>query len=335
MEVLVTGGAGYIGSHTVVELLKRGDKVVVVDNLSNSSSESLKRIQEITSKEVEFYQVDLRDRSTLNSLFESHTFSAVLHFAGLKAVGESVEKPLHYYGNNIESSLSLLDAMNTHGVRNLLFSSSATVYGPDVAMPVSEKSPKKAINPYGQTKLMIEQILEDTVATNQGWNITSLRYFNPIGAHESGRIGEDPGGIPNNLLPYIAQVATGNLEKVSVFGNDYDTRDGTGVRDYIHVMDLADAHLAALDNITHPDIYKAYNIGTGKNTSVLELIDAFEKASGKTIPYELKDRRKGDVAVSYADPSLAKQELGWQAWRSIQDGCDTSWLWQSQNPNGY
>ena len=335
MEVLVTGGSGYIGSHTIVELLNNGHNVVAIDNLSNSSAESLKRVEEITSKNIEFYEADLRNQTVLNSLFESHTFSAVLHFAGLKAVGESVDKPLHYYRNNLESTLNLLDTMSSFNVKKLLFSSSATVYSPVANMPVKEDSPKAATNPYGQTKLMIEQILEDLSATNEGWNITSLRYFNPIGAHESGRIGEDPRNIPNNLLPYISQVAAGKLDKLRIFGNDYDTIDGTGVRDYIHVMDLAEAHVAALNKLDHPDIYKAYNIGTGGSVSVLELKDAFEKASGKTVPYEIVARRMGDVAVCYADPSLAELELDWKAKRSIQEGCDSTWNWQLNNPNGY
>lgn len=335
MEILITGGSGYIGSHTVVELLKNDHEVVVVDNLSNSSPKSLKRVGEITSKDIEFHEADLRDQTVLNSIFKSHTFDAVLHFAGLKSVGESVKNPLNYYRNNLDSTLTLIDTMAAFNVKKLLFSSSATIYSPNAEMPVKESSPKAATSPYGQTKLMIEQILENVSATGDGWSITSLRYFNPVGAHESGKIGEDPRNIPNNLLPYMSQVAAGKLNKLQIFGNDYPTIDGTGVRDYIHVVDLAEAHIAALNGLDHPDIYKAYNIGTGSSVSVLELKDAFEKSSGKTIPYEIVARRMGDVAVCYADASLAEQELGWKAKHSIQDSCDSSWNWQKNNPTGY
>jgi UDP-glucose 4-epimerase len=335
MNILVTGGAGYIGSHTIIELLNNGHEVVVIDNLSNSSSESLRRVEEITGKNIEFHEADVRDRNTLNSIFDTHSFDAVIHFAGLKAVGESVSRALYYYQNNLESSLSLLESMQQFDVKKLVFSSSATVYGDPQTLPITESAPRSATNPYGQTKLMIEQILEDVSATNEDWNITSLRYFNPIGAHESGLIGEDPNGLPNNLLPYVAQVAAGKLEKVNVFGDDYDTPDGTGVRDYIHVVDLAKAHLAALDHLDHPNAYKAYNIGTGGAVSVLEIIEAFKKASGRDIPYTIVARRPGDIASCYADPSLANKELGWSAKLSLQDACNSSWKWQSQNPNGF
>jgi UDP-glucose 4-epimerase len=335
MNILVTGGTGYIGSHTIIELLKNNHEVVVVDNLSNSSRESLRRVEEITGKNIEFHEIDLRDHDVLNSVFNTHSFDAVLHFAGLKAVGESVTRALYYYQNNLGSTLSLLEAMHQFNVKKLVFSSSATVYGDPQTLPITENAPKSATNPYGQTKLIIEQILEDVSATSEGWNITSLRYFNPIGAHESGTIGEDPNGLPNNLLPYVAQVAAGKLERVNVFGNDYDTPDGTGVRDYIHVVDLASAHIAALEHLNHPNEYKAYNIGTGTNVSVLELIDAFKRASGKDIPYQVIARRPGDIASCYADTSLANKELNWKARLSLQDGCNSSWNWQTKNPNGF
>lgn len=335
MYILVTGGAGYIGSHTIIELLSQNHDVVVVDNLSNSSRESLRRVEEITGKNIEFHEIDLQNRNTLETIFSAHSFDAVIHFAGLKAVGESVTRALYYYKNNLESTLTLLETMKRFDVKKLVFSSSATVYGNPKVLPLTEDAPRSATNPYGQTKLMIEQILEDISASNEGWNITSLRYFNPIGAHQSGRIGEDPNGLPNNLLPYVAQVAAGKLEKVKVFGDDYNTPDGTGVRDYIHVVDLAAAHLAALKHLNHPNAYKAYNIGTGTAVSVLELIEAFKVASGKNIPYKIVARRPGDIASCYADPSLANQELGWHAKLSLQDGCNSTWKWQSQNPNGF
>ena len=335
MNILVTGGAGYIGSHTIVELLSNGHKVVVVDNLSNSSRESLNRVERITGKNIEFHEADVRDADALDAIFNAHSIDAVIHFAGLKAVGESVAKALYYYQNNLESTLTLLERMKLFDVKRLVFSSSATVYGLPKELPITENAPLSATNPYGQTKLMIEQILEDLTATKEGWNITSLRYFNPIGAHESGLIGEDPDGLPNNLLPFVAQVASGKLEKVMVFGDDYDTPDGTGVRDYIHVVDLAKAHLAAIDHLDHPDVYKVYNIGTGGADSVFDMIHAFEKASGKTIPYEVVARRPGDIASCYADVTLAKKELGWSAEKTIQDGCEDSWRWQSKNPNGF
>lgn len=335
MNILVTGGAGYIGSHTIVELLNSGHQIVVIDNLSNSREESLRRVEKITNKNLEFHEFDLRNQDMLHSVFNTNNFDAVIHFAGLKAVGESVTKALYYYQNNLESTLCLLESMKQFDVNKLVFSSSATVYGNPETLPITESAPKSATNPYGQTKLMIEQVLEDICAAGEGWNITSLRYFNPIGAHESGLIGEDPNGLPNNLLPYVAQVAAGKLERVNIFGNDYDTPDGTGVRDYIHVIDLAKAHLAALEHLDHPNTYKAYNVGTGEQTSVLELIKAFRKSSGKEIPYKVVERRPGDIASCYADPSLANKELAWAATYTIQDGCDSTWKWQSQNPDGY
>lgn len=335
MNILVTGGAGYIGSHTLIELISAGHTPIVIDNLVNSSKESLKRVEAITGSQIKFYESDVRSAATLDDIFTTHSIDAVIHFAGLKAVGESVSKALHYYQNNLESTLTLLDRMKHHGVMKLVFSSSATVYGDPEKLPITEDAPRSATNPYGQTKLMIEQILEDLSKSKENWNVTSLRYFNPIGAHESGTIGEDPNGIPNNLLPFVAQVASGKLEKVRVFGDDYDTPDGTGVRDYIHVVDLAKAHVAALNNLDHPNTYKAYNIGTGGADSVLDMIHAFEEASGKEIPYEVVDRRPGDIAACYADASLAKHELGWEAEFTITEGCRDAWAWQSRNPEGY
>ena len=335
MNILVTGGAGYIGSHTIIELLASGHGVVVVDNLSNSSAESLRRVEEITGQSVPFHEFDLRDRARLAELFRSEAIDAAIHFAGLKAVGESVEKALLYYQNNLESTLTLLDVMQEFDVKKLVFSSSATVYGDPARLPITEDMPLSATNPYGQTKLMIEQILRDVAATKQGWQFTSLRYFNPVGAHPSGRIGEDPSGIPNNLLPFVSQVAVGKRDHLSVFGDDYDTPDGTGVRDYIHVVDLARAHVAALEHLGEPDECKVYNIGTGRGTSVLELVKAFETASGKEVPYQITPRRPGDIAACYADPSLAEAELGWRAELTIEDACRDAWNWQSNNPNGY
>ena len=335
MNILVTGGAGYIGSHTIIELLASGHGVVVVDNLSNSSAESLRRVEEITGQSVPFYEFDLRDRTRLAELFKSEAIDAAIHFAGLKAVGESVEKALLYYQNNLESTLTLLDVMQEFDVKKLVFSSSATVYGDPARLPITEDMPLSATNPYGQTKLMIEQILRDVAATRQGWQFTSLRYFNPVGAHPSGRIGEDPSGIPNNLLPFVSQVAVGKRDHFSVFGDDYDTPDGTGVRDYIHVVDLARAHVAALEHLGEPDECKVYNIGTGRGTSVLELVKAFETASGKEVPYQITPRRPGDIAACYADPGLAEAELGWRAELTIEDACRDAWNWQSNNPNGY
>ena len=335
MNILVTGGAGYIGSHTIIELLASGHSVVVVDNLSNSSAESLRRVEEITSQSVPFHEFDLRDRTRLAELFRSETIDAAIHFAGLKAVGESVEKALLYYQNNLESTLTLLDVMQEFGVKKLVFSSSATVYGDPARLPITEDMPLSATNPYGQTKLMIEHILGDVAATKRGWQFTSLRYFNPVGAHPSGRIGEDPSGIPNNLLPFVSQVAVGKRDHLNVFGDNYDTPDGTGVRDYIHVVDLARAHVAALEHLGKLDEYKVYNVGTGRGTSVLELVKAFETASGREIPYQITPRRPGDIAACYADPGLAEAELGWRAELTIEDACRDAWNWQSNNPNGY
>ena len=335
MNILVTGGAGYIGSHTIIELLASGHSVVVVDNLSNSSAESLRRVEEITGQSVPFHEFDLRDRTRLAELFRSETIDAAIHFAGLKAVGESVEKALLYYQNNLESTLTLLDVMQEFDVKKLVFSSSATVYGDPARLPITEDMPLSATNPYGQTKLMIEHILRDVAATKQGWQFTSLRYFNPVGAHPSGRIGEDPSGIPNNLLPFVSQVAVGKRDHLNVFGDDYDTPDGTGVRDYIHVVDLARAHVAALEHLGELDEYKVYNVGTGRGTSVLELVKAFETASGREIPYQITPRRPGDIAACYADPGLAEAELGWRAELTIEDACRDAWNWQSNNPNGY
>ena len=335
MNILVTGGAGYIGSHTIVELINSGYAVTAVDNLINSSEESLARVQQITNKPVDFHEFDLRDKARLDELFSDQSIDAVIHFAGLKAVGESVENALLYYQNNLQSTLTLLEVMQKHNVKDLVFSSSATIYGDPQTLPIKEDAPKSATNPYGQTKLMIEQILEDISLSNNGWCITSLRYFNPIGAHPSGLIGEDPRSKPNNLLPYITQVAVGKLSMVSVFGSDYNTPDGTGIRDYIHVVDLARAHIAALKHISHPNTYKAYNIGTGKGTSVLEMIELVKKASSKEIPYRISPRRKGDIASCYADPSLAEAELQWKATYTVEEACKNAWNWQQKNPGGY
>lgn len=335
MNILVTGGAGYIGSHTVVELMSAGHTPIVIDNLCNSSAESLVRVEQIAGVRPVLYEADMCDRAALERVFDEQAIDAVIHFAGLKAVGESVEKALWYYQNNLESTLNLLDVMHRRGVRQLVFSSSATVYGDPAWLPITEDMPLSATNPYGQTKLMIEQILRDVAATADGWRFTSLRYFNPIGAHPSGLIGEDPTGIPNNLLPFVSQVAVGQRQRLSVFGDDYNTPDGTGVRDYIHVVDLARAHVAALEHAAPADIYKTYNIGTGRGTSVLELVRAFEAASGRTVPYQVAPRRPGDIASCYADPGLAERELGWRAELSIADACRDAWRWQQQNPRGY
>lgn len=335
MNILVTGGAGYIGSHTLIELLGENHEVIVVDNLSNSSVESLKRVEKITGKKIEFHEFDIQDHEKLGSVFSSHSFDAVIHFAGLKSVGESVTKPLEYYRNNIDSTLSLVEAMNKYGVNRLVFSSSATVYGDPESLPLTEESRVGVgiTNPYGWTKYMNEIILRDVAQANNNLELTLLRYFNPVGAHESGLIGEDPSDIPNNLLPYISQTAVGKREKVSVFGDDYDTVDGTGVRDYIHVVDLARGHLAALNHST-PGVH-IYNLATGKGTSVLELMEAFGKAAGKEIPYQIVGRRPGDVAACYASPAKAERELGWKAEKTIEQACEDSWRWQSGNPDGY
>lgn len=337
MKILVTGGAGYIGSHTCVELLKAGYDVVVVDNLYNSSEKSIERVKGITGKDLTFYKADITDKAAMNKVFDKEAdISCVIHFAGLKAVGESVRKPLEYYENNIGGTLTLCEAMRDHGVKNIIFSSSATVYGDPAFIPITEECPKGiCTNPYGWTKHMIEQILTDFHTADPEWNVILLRYFNPIGAHKSGRIGEDPKGIPNNLLPYVAQVAIGKLECLGVFGDDYDTPDGTGVRDYIHVVDLALGHVAAINKIKENPGVKVYNLGTGNGYSVLDVVKAFSKACGKDVPYEIKPRRAGDIATCYADASLAKKELGWEAQYGIDEMCEDSWRWQINNPNGY
>ena len=335
MNILVTGGAGYIGSHTLIELIEAGYTPVVVDNLSNSSPEALKRVEKITGAKIPFHKLDLRNEEELEKVFATHKFDAIIHFAGLKAVGESVAKPLHYYNNNLTSTLTLLQQAVEHKVPKFIFSSSATVYGTPVELPLKETSRTGVgiTNPYGQTKYMIEQILQDVVAANPNLQVTILRYFNPVGAHKSGLIGEDPNGLPNNLLPYVSQVAVGKLKEVGVFGNDYDTPDGTGVRDYIHVVDLAKGHVAALKSAQNG--VSVYNLGTGQGTSVLELINAFSKAAGKPIPYVIKTRRPGDIASCYATSEKALNELGWQAKKSIATACEDSWKWQSGNPGGY
>ena len=336
MAILVTGGAVFIGSHTCVELLNAGYDVVVVDNLCNSSEEALRRVEKITGKKVTFYQADIRDGAALDEIFSKESIDSVIHFAGLKAVGESVAKPLEYYQNNIGGTLTLCEVMRNHGVKNIIFSSSATVYGDPAFIPITEECPKGVCtNPYGWTKHMLEQILTDLHTADPEWNVILLRYFNPIGAHKSGLIGEDPKGIPNNLLPYVAQVAIGKLECVGVFGDDYDTPDGTGVRDYIHVVDLAVGHVKALNKIKENPGVKVYNLGTGNGYSVLDVIKAFGKACGHDIPYRIKPRRAGDIATCYADASLAKAELGWEAQYGIEDMCADSWNWQSKNPDGY
>lgn len=335
MAILVTGGAGYIGSHTCVELLNEGYDVVVVDNLCNSSEVALERVEQITGKKVTFYKVDLLDEVALTKVFEQESIDSVIHFAGLKAVGESVAKPLEYYHNNITGTLVLLDVMRRHSVKNIVFSSSATVYGNPHTVPITEDFPLSVTNPYGRTKLMLEEILTDIHTADSEWNVILLRYFNPIGAHKSGMIGEDPKGIPNNLVPYIAQVAVGKLACLGVFGDDYNTPDGTGVRDYIHVVDLAIGHVKAIKKLEDKEGVSIYNLGTGNGYSVLDVVKAFEKASGRPIKYEIKPRRPGDIATCYADPSKAKTELGWEATRGIDEMCEDSWRWQSGNPNGY
>ena len=337
MKILVTGGAGYIGSHTCVELLEAGYDVVVVDNLYNASEKSLERVKEITGKEVTFYQADIRDKEALDQIFDKEKdVEAVIHFAGLKAVGESVAKPMEYYENNIAGTLNLCDVMRNHGVKNIIFSSSATVYGDPAFVPITEECPKgTCTNPYGWTKWMLEQILMDIQKADPQWNVILLRYLNPIGAHKSGKIGEDPKGIPNNLLPYVAQVAIGKLKCLGVFGDDYDTPDGTGVRDYIHVVDLAVGHVKAVKKLADKEGVSIYNLGTGHGYSVLEVVKAFEKACGHPINYEIKPRRAGDIATCYCDPAKAKAELGWEAAYGIEEMCADSWRWQSQNPDGY
>ncbi|MED4071607.1 UDP-glucose 4-epimerase GalE [Priestia endophytica] len=335
MTILVTGGAGYIGSHTCVELLNSGHDIAVLDNLSNSSEEALTRVKEITGKDFPFYNVDLLDKEGVEKVFEENNFTAVIHFAGLKAVGESVAIPLRYYHNNLTGTFILCEAMQKHNVKNIVFSSSATVYGVPEKSPITEDFPLSATNPYGQTKLMLEQVLGDIANADPEWSVVLLRYFNPFGAHESGQIGEDPKGIPNNLMPYVTQVAIGRLEKLSIFGNDYPTKDGTGVRDYIHVVDLADAHVKALHKTNEDKGVHAYNIGTGTGYSVLEMVKAFEKVSDKEVPYQFSPRRPGDIATCFADPTKAYKELNWKATRGLEDMCRDSWKWQSQNKDGY
>ncbi len=335
MKILVTGGAGYIGSHTCVELLENGYDVVVVDNLCNSSRESLARVKTITGKDVLFYEQDILDESGLSKVFDMHNINAVIHFAGLKAVGESVEKPLEYYQTNLTGTLVLFKVMRDHQVKNFVFSSSATVYGDPHTVPITEDFPLSATNPYGRSKLIIEEISADLYRADPEWNIALLRYFNPVGAHKSGLIGEDPNGIPNNLVPYISQVAVGKREKLSVYGNDYDTRDGTGVRDYIHVVDLAVGHIKALEKLNSKPGLVVYNLGTGQGYSVLEMVQAIEKASGKSIPYQIAARRAGDIAQCFADPAFALQEIGWKALRGLDEMAEDTWRWQSNNPDGY
>lgn len=335
MSVLITGGLGYIGSHTAVELLKTGRDVVVIDNLYNSKIVVKDRIEEITGKKIKFYNIDLLDREKVDKVFQENNIDSVINFAGYKAVGESSEIPLEYYDNNLTSALVVLKTMKKYNVKNFIFSSSATVYGNSKVMPLKEDFPLSVTNPYGRTKLMIEDILRDLYKSDKSWNIGILRYFNPVGADESGLIGEDPNGIPNNLMPYITKVAIGELEKVNVFGNDYDTVDGTGVRDYIHVVDLAKGHVKTLEALDKNPGLVTYNLGTGKGYSVLQLINAFSKASGVEIPYEIVGRRQGDVAECYSDPSKANKELGWKAEKDIDDMCQDSWRWQSKNPKGY
>ena len=336
MNILVTGGAGYIGSHTCVELLNAGYDVVIIDNLYNSNQKAVDRIEEITGKKVKFYEEDLMDRAAVKRVFDENQIDAVIHFAGLKAVGESVHKPIEYYRTNIGSTLNLTDEMRAHGCKNIIFSSSATVYGDPAEIPITENCPKgTCTNPYGWTKWMQEQILTDIHTADPEWNVILLRYFNPIGAHKSGLIGEDPKGIPNNLLPYVAQVAIGKLPEINVFGDDYDTPDGTGVRDYIHVVDLARGHVKAIERFAKKDGVFICNLGTGHGYSVLDVIHAFEKACGKELPYVIRERRPGDIATCYSSPAKAEKELGWTAEFDLEDMCRDSWNWQQKNPNGY
>ena len=336
MAILVTGGAGYIGSHTVVELQNSGYDVIVCDNLSNSSKTSLERVKMITGKDVPFYLADIRDREAMNEIFEKEQIDSVIHFAGLKAVGESVAKPWEYYDNNITGTLTLIDVMRKHNVKNIIFSSSATVYGIPEYSPITEDFPKgQCMHPYGWTKSMLEQILSDMYTSDSSWNVVILRYFNPIGAHKSGLIGEDPSGIPNNLMPYVTQVAVGKRPELGVFGNDYNTHDGTGVRDYIHVVDLAIGHVKALRKIEENAGLKIYNLGTGTGYSVLDIVHNFEDATGVPVPYSIKPRRPGDIDIYYASPKKAKDELGWEAQYGVKEMCEDSWRWQKMNPNGY
>jgi UDP-glucose 4-epimerase len=335
MNILVTGGAGYIGSHTCVELLLAGYEIIVVDNLCNSKEESIRRVQELTGKKLTFYKVDLLDRDKLDAIFNNHPIHAVIHFAGLKAVGESVNKPLQYFHNNVSGTIVLLEIMKKHNVCDIVFSSSAVVYGEVNKVPITEEFPLSVLNPYGRTKLMIEDILRDLYFAEPEWNIALLRYFNPVGAHPSGRIGEDPSGIPNNLMPYVAQVAVGRRPFVRVWGNNYPTPDGTGVRDYIHVIDLANGHLSAMEKLEKKPGLVTYNLGTGRGYSVMEVIAAFEKACQHKIPYQVLERRAGDAAISYADPTKANHELNWYAKKTMEDMCQDTWHWQLQNPDGF
>lgn len=335
MAILITGGAGFIGSHTCVELLNEGYEIIVVDNFSNSKPESLKRVSKLTGKLIKFYQIDLLKQDLLEKVFQENQIEAVIHFAGLKAVGESLNFPLKYYENNITSTIILCELMQKYKVKRLVFSSSATVYGMPEKVPISEGSPLQALNPYGRTKLMIEEILQDLYLSDTEWSISILRYFNPIGAHESGELGEDPNGIPNNLMPYITKVAVGKLEELQIYGKEYSTIDGTGVRDYIHVMDLAQGHVLALDKTIKSTGTHIFNLGTGKGYSVLEVVSAFESATGVKIPFKIIQPRSGDTAICYANPSKAEKELNWIAKKSIHDMCEDSWRWQSRNPNGY
>ncbi len=335
MKILITGGAGYIGSHTCLELLQAGYEVVVLDNLSNSKDESLRRVERLTGKIINFYKIDLLNKQELEKVFQENSIDAVIHFAGLKAVSESVAMPLRYYHNNITATLSLCEIMARHDVKNIVFSSSATVYGAPASLPINEEFPLAATNPYGNSKLFIEYILQDLFKSDNSWNIALLRYFNPVGSHASGRIGEDPNGIPNNLMPFVAQVAVGKLVELSIFGNDYPTADGTGVRDYIHVVDLALGHIKAIEKLSENPGVVIYNLGTGRGYSVLEMVKAFEDASGLEVPYRIAGRRPGDIAVCFADSGKAARELGWQAERGLEEMCRDAWRWQLGNPNGY
>ena len=335
MNILVTGGAGYIGSHTCIELINAGYKVVVVDNLCNSSLESLKRVESIVDCNIPFHEVDVRDKQALTHVFEQYSIDGVIHFAGLKAVGESVEKPIEYYDTNVGGTFILAEVMREFDCKTFVFSSSATVYGDPHTVPIKENFPLSVTNPYGRSKLMIEEFLRDVFVADDSWHIALLRYFNPIGAHKSGQIGEDPNDTPNNLMPYISQVAIGKLEKLSVFGGDYNTSDGTGVRDYIHVVDLAKGHVKALQALKEKPQVLTVNLGTGKGYSVLDMVKAFEKASGKSVSYQIVDRRPGDIATCYADPAYAVEILGWKAEHELDEMCEDTWRWQSQNPNGY
>jgi len=335
MKILVTGGAGYIGSHTCVLLIEAGHEVIIFDNFSNASKESIRRVEKIVQKEVEYVEGDIRSQEDLAKVFDAHSIDAVIHFAGFKAVGESVEKPLAYYDNNVNGTLVLCDVMRKYGCKSIVFSSSATVYGDPHTTPIKEDFPLSATNPYGRSKLFIEEILRDLYISDNEWKVVLLRYFNPVGAHASGTIGEDPSGIPNNLMPFIAQTAVGKREKLSVFGDDYDTHDGTGVRDYIHVVDLAKGHLNAIEKLQDFDEVMTINLGTGQGYSVLDVVKAFEKASGKSVPYSIEPRRAGDIAICFADPLYAQEILGWKAEKSLAQMCEDSWRWQSQNPKGY